>query len=158
VQFDRFARTAIFMGGLERVHQGMKQFRIALLCAEKEPLACHRTILVARALSLLGVRIRPILSATESEDHRQTEERLLLELRMNETNLFADREELIIEAFQIQGRRIASERTELQAAVDRSNGTRKKEFSSGAKAPLSCRRRLVVEFFQKIHGGEIIQP
>jgi len=118
VQFDRLARTAIFKDGLERVYQGMKQFRVALMCAEKEPLACHRTILVARELSLQGVPIRHILSATESEDHAQTTERLLYELDMNEANLFMGKTELIADAYRRQAQRIAYERTESAVAVD----------------------------------------
>src|SRR5579859_1320782 len=51
VQFDRLARTASFQEGLERVREGMEQYRVALLCAEREPLACHRTILVSRELA-----------------------------------------------------------------------------------------------------------
>src|SRR5690242_16269876 len=47
VQFDRLARTPAFQEGLERVRQGMEPYRVALLCAEREPLACHRTILVS---------------------------------------------------------------------------------------------------------------
>ncbi|MBS1840239.1 MAG: DUF488 domain-containing protein [Acidobacteria bacterium] len=118
VQFDRLARAAVFKEGLERVHQGMKQFRVALMCAEKEPLACHRTILVARELSLQGVSIRHILSATESEDHAQTTERLLRQLDMSEANLFMDKTELIDDAYRNQAQRIAYERAESAVAAE----------------------------------------
>lgn len=118
VQFERLARTAIFKEGLERVHQGMQQFRLALLCAEKEPLVCHRTILVARELSLQGVAIRHILSSTESEDHVQTTNRLLRELGLDEANLFLNRDDLVVEAYRQQSQRIAYERSESAVAID----------------------------------------
>ena len=45
VQYDRLAGTELFKQGLKRVIRGLKEdFRIALMCAEKEPLECHRTI------------------------------------------------------------------------------------------------------------------
>ena len=55
VQYDRLARTAAFQRGLARVQQGAAQYRLALMCAEKEPLDCHRTILVARHLETTQV-------------------------------------------------------------------------------------------------------
>lgn len=118
VQFDRLARTAIFQEGLERVRQGMEQFRVALLCAEREPLACHRTILVSRELALQGLKIRHILSATEVEEHEQTTERLLHELDLEEGNLFLRREELIADAYRMQAQRIAYERADSAVSAD----------------------------------------
>ena len=55
VQYDHLARTELFKKGLDRVRQGMKDYRIALMCAEKDPLVCHRAILVARHLDALQI-------------------------------------------------------------------------------------------------------
>src|SRR5439155_9113013 len=45
VQYERLAETTQFQYGLKRVLKGMKEgFRVVLMCAEKEPLECHRTI------------------------------------------------------------------------------------------------------------------
>jgi uncharacterized protein (DUF488 family) len=118
VQFDRLARTQAFHEGLERVRQGMEQYRVALLCAEREPLACHRTILVSRELALRGVPIRHILSATEAEDHEQTNERLLQELGMGEANLFCNREELVANAYRRQADRVAYQRDGAAVTAD----------------------------------------
>jgi uncharacterized protein (DUF488 family) len=46
--YDAIARLPLFQRGLTRVRQGLEKHRICLLCAEKEPLDCHRTILVCR--------------------------------------------------------------------------------------------------------------
>src|SRR6266446_5531061 len=48
VQYDLLARTDLFKRGIERVKDGAHRYRLALMCAEKEPLDCHRTILVSR--------------------------------------------------------------------------------------------------------------
>jgi hypothetical protein len=77
VDFGRMAGRDQFKRGLERVLTGGEKYRIALMCAEKEPLDCHRTILVCRNLRPHGVYIKHILADGTIEDHRQTEARLL---------------------------------------------------------------------------------
>ena len=91
VQFDRLAKTERFREGVERVLQGMESYRVALLCAEREPLACHRTILVLRHLAERVCACAISLSSTETEDHPDTLQRLLRELELDETNLFQSR-------------------------------------------------------------------
>ena len=52
VQYDRIAETALFQYGLKLVVSGMKELPgVAPMCAEKEPLEWHRTILIARHLA-----------------------------------------------------------------------------------------------------------
>lgn len=48
VRYDLLAQTDLFNRGLERVREGARSLVLALMCAEKDPLACHRTILIAR--------------------------------------------------------------------------------------------------------------
>lgn len=77
VDFERLEARPAFRRGIDRVLHGAASYRLALMCAEKEPLDCHRTILVARWLKALGVEIRHILYDGSVEDHRQTEKRLI---------------------------------------------------------------------------------
>lgn len=77
VDFSRIAEGGKFKNGLERILKGCEKFRIALMCAEKEPLDCHRTILVCHNLKRFGVGIKHILSDGTLEDHRDAEARLL---------------------------------------------------------------------------------
>ncbi len=58
VQYGRLAQTPLFQSGLDRVLQGAAKYRVALMCAEKEPLECHRTLLVAKALAERGQPVR----------------------------------------------------------------------------------------------------
>ena len=60
VQYGRLARMELFQQGLARVQNGMKKFRLVLMCAEKEPLECHRAILVARHLVALSIDVQHI--------------------------------------------------------------------------------------------------
>lgn len=78
VSFEKLAQSPEFQEGLARLSEGAKEFRIAILCAEKDPITCHRTILIARHLHHdLGLTVRHILEDTTYEDHTQTETRLL---------------------------------------------------------------------------------
>lgn len=54
--------TPLFRFGIERVEQRARKHRIALMCAEKEPLDCHRTLLVSRALERGHVAVTQILA------------------------------------------------------------------------------------------------
>merc|ERR1711916_244013 len=47
VQFERLQRSPLFLAGIDRVLAGLaKGMRIALMCAEKDPAVCHRSLLV----------------------------------------------------------------------------------------------------------------
>lgn len=107
VQFDRLAATAIFQAGLTRIAEGAASHRIALLCAEKDPLACHRTILVCRHLARRGLRAQHILEHGQLESHDQCLARLLAELNLAEGDLFRSHDDLIVEAYDRRGRQIA---------------------------------------------------
>ncbi len=78
INFDKLAQSPEFQEGLSRIRQGAKKYRIVLLCAEKDPITCHRTLLIARHLHHdLGLKVHHILEDGTYEPHPQTETRLL---------------------------------------------------------------------------------
>jgi len=77
VDYDRVAATASFRAGLDRVEEGARHHRSALMCAEREPLDCHRFLLVARRLQERDVPIGHILADGAIERHDATERRLV---------------------------------------------------------------------------------
>lgn len=107
VQYDRLAQEPNFAGGIKRVMQGMGRYRIALMCAEKDPLDCHRALLVARKLFESGVPISHIHPDGSIESHQVMESRLLAQCKLPEGDMFRGREEFIAEAYAIQGARVA---------------------------------------------------
>jgi uncharacterized protein (DUF488 family) len=109
VQYDRLARTELFRSGLERVREGMGRFRLVLMCAEKEPLECHRGILVARELEAAGIPVRHILADASSESHGEAMARLRELLGLPESDLFRSEAEVLEDAYRLQGARIAYE-------------------------------------------------
>ena len=77
IRYDRVAATPPFRQGLDRVVQDAGGRPAALMCAEKEPLDCHRTLLVAQALKARGVPVEHILADGGLETHAAAMERLL---------------------------------------------------------------------------------
>lgn len=107
VKYERLARTGLFKEGIDRVRRGAAEHRVALMCAEKEPLECHRTLLVARELDEEGLDIQHILSDGQLEPHKQSMERLLDVTGLPREDLFRSREDLLAEALSIQEKKIA---------------------------------------------------
>ena len=116
VLYDRLARTDLFRLGLDRVQNGMKCHRLALMCAEKDPIECHRAILVARHLAALGIDVHHIHADSKLESHGDALSRLLRLLNLLERNMFQSREELLAEAYSRQGERIAYSSSEASSA------------------------------------------
>jgi uncharacterized protein (DUF488 family) len=107
VSYTKLALTDSFRKGIERLLTGMQEHRIAIMCAEREPLECHRTILVSRELEKSSVPVTHILQDGSLEPHRQAMQRLAAELKLVGTDLFRTPDELIDEAYEKQGSRIA---------------------------------------------------
>ena len=107
VRFDLLAQTGLFQEGLDRLRKGMHSHRICLLCAEKDPISCHRTILVCRNISGPGVTIRHILEDGELEDHEKAGQRLMAVLKVPEYVLFAEPSSQLAKAYDIQAEKIA---------------------------------------------------
>ena len=107
VQYDLLAATELFKRGLDRVLKGSEEFRVALMCAEKDPLHCHRTILVARNIVTQGTPVRHILSDGAIETHEQSIERLLRVLKIPSSDLFHSKDEIIGDAYRVQAGAIA---------------------------------------------------
>lgn len=98
VQFRKLAATSLFQSGIKRVVDGSEHMRIALMCAEKDPLNCHRTILVTRELVALGSKVNHILADGEIETHEAAMDRLCRQLNIGE-DLLRTPEELEIDAY-----------------------------------------------------------
>ncbi len=110
--YERIASLPDFQKGLDRIRKGLLRHRIALMCAEKEPLECHRTVLVCRHLRGDAIAIRHLLTDGTWEDHAATERRLL-RLTGEERTLFEpdlSDEELLERAYETRGREIAYRR------------------------------------------------
>ena len=108
IRYDRLAATESFSSGLDRVVDGAARYRIALMCAEKEPLDCHRTLLVARALDEQGVDVAHIHADGGLEPHQAAMDRLLdIQKLPRKGDLSGTREEFIGAAIARHAQRVA---------------------------------------------------
>ena len=121
--YERIAETDKFREGIKRILKGLKKYRIALMCAEKDPLDCHRAILVCQHLRNLNLDINHIFKNGDLETHSHLEERMLEKQGFKEfkdkeshgkpvqLSLFAEalptKEECLKKAYKIQGDKIA---------------------------------------------------
>ena len=99
VRYDRMTETGTFRRGLALVKSEAANRRVALMCAEKEPLECHRTLLVARALVADGLEVLHILADGTVETHDEAMDRLLAGYDLEiHGDMFTSREEFIARA------------------------------------------------------------
>ncbi len=116
--YELIAALPLFRQGIDRLLHTARQHVVALMCSEKEPLDCHRTVLVCRHLRPYETQINHILANGELESHPAAEHRLmeLMGMSPEQGNLFADRQQLIEQAYQARGKEIAY-RADLQGAT-----------------------------------------
>lgn len=78
LDFEIFAKSKQFNDGVEKVRTAQKMgYVVCLMCAEKDPINCHRTILIAKNLSDKGFDIKHILSTENVCDQTDIDKRLL---------------------------------------------------------------------------------
>lgn len=107
VVYARLKESFYFQNGIERVIEGAKQFKLALMCSEKEPIDCHRTLLVGQTLVEMGQEVIHILGDGSLEKHHQSIQRLLKVHKLDKPDLFRTDEEIIQEALLKQEQKVA---------------------------------------------------
>ncbi len=108
VMYDRVADTDLFNDALDLVKRTDNDHRIALMCAEKEPLECHRTLLVARALAAGGVYVEHILADGGLENYNAAIDRLLYAFKLPlNGDMFRTRDDVVAEALTLQAKKVA---------------------------------------------------
>jgi uncharacterized protein (DUF488 family) len=104
--YARIAATAAFRRATDALIEKSATTRIALMCAEKEPLDCHRTILVGRELAARGMDLRHLHAEGRIEPQAALEERLL-RLARERVDLLGDRNHALARAYGKRAERMA---------------------------------------------------
>jgi uncharacterized protein (DUF488 family) len=107
VLYKALARKEAFKTGMERLKEGSAKYRIALMCSEKEPLDCHRTLLVSQALASSDIVVGHIHADGTVEAHGDALVRLLLLHNLSSPDLFSDDTGRVQEALTLQEKKIA---------------------------------------------------
>lgn len=78
LDFKKVRHSVPFIKGYNNVLKGIKQGnRIAFMCTEKDPIDCHRAIMVTKAFSDSGVRVEHILPDNSIQTQKDLDLRLL---------------------------------------------------------------------------------
>jgi len=83
VLYDRVAETCQFQEGLSRLERGIREYQVAMLCAEENPAACHRRLLVGRVLLDRGIQVEHM----RGDGRIQTEQEVAAETDPNRDQL-----------------------------------------------------------------------
>jgi uncharacterized protein (DUF488 family) len=106
VSYARIAATPAFEEAIHALIDESHAKRIALMCAEKEPLDCHRTILVGRALAQRDTELAHIHADGRIESQDELEQRLL-HLAKEQVDLLSSRDAALARAYDKRGQQIA---------------------------------------------------
>lgn len=107
VVYSRLRNSDNFEVGLNRVIVGSEKYQLALMCSEKEPIECHRTLLVGQSLFEREIPVAHILGDGTLEKHEDAIQRLLKLLKLDEPDLFRTNDEVISEALLRQEQKVA---------------------------------------------------
>jgi len=100
--YTEAAARPAFAETLDRLMERATDTTVCLMCAEKEPLDCHRTVLVSRRLAERGAAIEHLLADGRTRDHAEIEEGLLAKNAGGD--LFDDRSRLLANAYDARER------------------------------------------------------
>jgi uncharacterized protein (DUF488 family) len=125
--YEAMAKEPEFCAGLERLLSLAARQRVCLMCAEREPLDCHRCLLVARALGGRGLSIGHILHDGTIEPHAATELRLLALTGAGDDLFAAGQGERLAAAYRHRARAVADRAKSASKSVS-------KTISTGANA------------------------
>ncbi|MGC8780776.1 MAG: DUF488 family protein [Anaerolineae bacterium] len=89
VLYERIAEKDFYRAGISRLERAFRQgARVALMCSEGKPEACHRSKLIGVTLDRLGI---PVLHIDEA-DQVQTQAQVIFELTDGQLSLFGEPE------------------------------------------------------------------
>jgi uncharacterized protein (DUF488 family) len=95
--YTELATRPAFQAALDRVIERSRNATVSLMCAEKEPLDCHRTVLLSRRLAERGAAIEHLLADGTTKPHTDIEAALLA--KHAGADLFEDRAQQLARAY-----------------------------------------------------------
>jgi Protein of unknown function, DUF488 len=116
VNYERVRKTTAFGQGLDQLCQVRQEFTVAMLCAEEDPLDCHRGLMITPALVEQDIFPVHLRGDGSRETTAAMEKRLLAESKLDDGSmdgLFAaaltpdDRRHMLAEAYRSMARRKA---------------------------------------------------
>jgi uncharacterized protein (DUF488 family) len=106
--YNELAARPAFKDALGRLVDRGTGTTLCLMCAEKEPLDCHRTVLVSRRLADDGVAVEHLLADGRVRAHAEIEDALLA--KSAGADLFEDRAQQLARAYDARERAMKGRR------------------------------------------------
>lgn len=100
--YGLIAETAIFQEGMKRLRKGVEGFRVAIMSTKKDPLDCHRGVLISRYAKEFSDIIH-IHADGGLERHGDLEARMMLRYGPEEADLFRSRDEVLDRDYKRRG-------------------------------------------------------
>ena len=107
VAYERVAAQPAFIEALNRAASDAQRVPTTLLCAEADPISCHRSVLLARRLTDDGVEVAHILADGRLETHDDLSQRLLCTLDLDQPDMFRSPTQQLQLAYDLQEHQIA---------------------------------------------------
>jgi uncharacterized protein (DUF488 family) len=107
IVYSKLAQKANYINGIRWLIENSNTSKIMLMCSEKEPLNCHRTLLISQSLTKNDAKVSHILSDGILESHEEALSRLLKLYKLDEPTLFSNEIDNLSEALQRQEKKVA---------------------------------------------------
>ena len=85
VSFNKLRSSESFKKGIFRLFDEAKNKNIVIMCSEKEPINCHRSILISKVLEEEGAEVKHIINKAEILNRFSFEEKLLEKFKIQKT-------------------------------------------------------------------------
>ena len=114
LDFEKVSKNIVFQSAVERIQKGIdKGINIALMCTEKDPIDCHRSIMVARQFHENKYKVGNILTDGSLQSQDDIEQRLLdlyfpdrMQPTLFETGETITELDLIVNAYRLRNKEI----------------------------------------------------
>ena len=88
LDFELFSKSENFLKGIKKLENSMeKNYVIVLMCAEKDPIICHRAIMISKIFSEKGYRVIHLLPNNVTITQKDIEDRLIKKFFPNKGQL-----------------------------------------------------------------------
>ena len=107
--FAKITNSAAFTNGCKRVMDGLNQFPVCIMCAEKDPINCHRAILITNSFRKIypEINILHIHSTSNVEQQESLDQRIMAKYNLEHEDLFMNFEERLNAAYLLREKDIA---------------------------------------------------
>lgn len=107
IEYKSLASRQTYKTAIQKLVTEMNKAFTTLMCSEKDPLECHRTLLIAQTLSQQNIQVSHIHADGTLENHGDALDRLMQIHNLSEPDLFSTDQERLMRALVMQEKKIA---------------------------------------------------